>query len=139
MKWSAIWRQHFSASCLGKKHKQTRDCLIDIMYMWTNKKSICVVILKIPLLGLTFLLACFLREFPVALEFFSQWPKSFVHRWDLTLKSQQRPKSNINLLLIKQKWNYTFFILAYILLTRGSVRRIWKLVLGLQWSRSLWW
>ena len=30
---SAIWKQHFAASCLEKKHKQTRDCLIDIMYM----------------------------------------------------------------------------------------------------------
>ena len=29
----AIWKQHFTARCLEKKHKQTRDCLTDIMYM----------------------------------------------------------------------------------------------------------
>ena len=39
VKLSEIWK-HFTASCLEKKkHKQTRDCLTDIMYMYTNEKS----------------------------------------------------------------------------------------------------
>ena len=33
VKLSAVWKQNFAASCLEKKHKQTRDCLLDIMYM----------------------------------------------------------------------------------------------------------
>ena len=60
---SAIWK-HFTASCLEKKkHKQTRDCLIDIMYMYTDEKST---------IGPNFFYQphCFLREFPVALDFF---------------------------------------------------------------------
>ena len=31
VKLSAIWKQHVTASFLEKKHKQTRDCLLDIM------------------------------------------------------------------------------------------------------------
>ena len=31
VKLSAIWKQHFTASFIEKKHKQTRDCLLDIM------------------------------------------------------------------------------------------------------------
>ena len=46
-----------------KKHKQTRDCLIDIMYMYTDEKSTT---------GPNFFYQphCFLREFPVALDFY---------------------------------------------------------------------
>ena len=59
-----------------RKHKQTRDCLIDIMYIMyiskLMKNLLCVVIRKILLLGLIFFFYqphCFLREFPVALGF----------------------------------------------------------------------
>ena len=37
VKLSAIWK-HFTASCLEKK-AQAQDCLVDIMYMYTNEKS----------------------------------------------------------------------------------------------------
>ena len=70
VKLSAIWRQHFSASCLAKKSTSRLEIALQTLRTCKLMKNLFyVVILKILLLGLTFLPACFLREFPVALEF----------------------------------------------------------------------
>ena len=134
---------------LPRKKQSTNRLEIALQILCTCKlikNLLYVVILKI-LLFLNFSPASliFLKRisccFGVLFKNSSEWTKSFVHQWDLTLKSQQRPKSFINSLLIKQKWNYTFLILTYRALTstvRGSLRRICQLILGLQGLRTLW-
>ena len=81
---------------------------------------LCITILKILIFLRFFQSSRFLKNFQL-LKSIRRWQNPLCT--DLTSKSQQRPKSIIKLLIIKQKWNYTYLILTNNLLT-STIREV---------------